>query len=1581
VDAASTAPTPDGQSWATAFPGIQAAVGAAFGSGGGEVWVKEGTYTSTTGPVVTMKATVHLYGGFAGTETSRAERDWGAHVAVIDGENARRGVWGAGDATLDGFTVQNGKASLGGGMRNASSSPTVTNCTFSGNTADCGGGMYNSESSPIVTNCVFSGNAAADDGGGMFNSSSSPIVTNCAFSGNTANRWGGGIHNDASSPTVVNCTFSGNKVFWDGGGMFNQSGSPTVTNCKFLENMAEIGAGMCNESCSPTVSHCTFSGNGNTAISGGGMYNGYSSVTMRNCTFSGNKGAGMTNWSSSGAVTNCTFVCNIGDAIGNRSSSKPLKFTNCIVWGNSGGISGDGPNTVTYSCVQGGYVGDGNIDADPLFWNAAVGDVRLHPASPCLDSGTSSGAPAKDQRGVTRPQGAGVDMGAYEMFEPDTDGDGLMDEFEATWSHTDPNDPDSDGDGTNDRDEWYGFRTYYVDASSVAPIPDGECWNTAFSDIQTAVDRAWIRGGGEIWVAQGTYSGTGDEVVRLRNNVHLYGGFAGTETSRAARDWSAHVTAIDGENARCCVVGADDATLDGFTAQNGTTSLGGGMRNASSSPTVTNCTFTANAASDSGGGMYNQCSSPTVTNCVFVGNTAYDGGGMCNQSSSPTVINCTFSGNTAYDGGGMFASSSSPTVINCTFSGNAVSHDGGGMFSAFSSSPTLVNCTFSENTAHVGVGGIHIENSTVTVTNSIVWGNGTEISGSATVSYSCVQGSYPGVGNTDADPLFWWKGVAADLRLHPYSPCLDSGASAGAPATDLRGVARPQGSGVDMGAYEMIEVDTDGDGLMDEFETTWSHTDPHDPDSDGDGTGDREEWFRGPCTYYVDASSSSPSPDGESWSTAYSDIQMAVDRAWIRGGGEVWVARGTYTGTGPNAVILRNAVHLYGGFTGTEASRVSRDWSTHVTTIDGEDARRCVLGADDATLDGFTVQNGNGSPYGGGIYNEDSSLAVSNCTFSGNTALVGGGMHNSSGSPAVSNCTFSGNTATSSGGGMYNGSSSSPTVTNCTFSGNTATSSGGGMYNSSGSPAVSNCMFSRNTASSGAGMENFSCSPAVSNCTFSRNTATQDGGGMYNYWTSRPTLVNCTFSGNEASSEGGGMYNNANSRATLVNCTFSGNTASDDGGGIFNYSCWPTLINCILWGNSSEIAGDGSPTVTYSCIEGGYAGTGNIDADPLLGSFGSHGGAVDTYPIGTFSPARDSGVRCFLDVGGTLFYEIPGGGGYATADGASYVPSSTENELTTTDARGVPRPEGPGIDMGAHEFVPGAEGELLVISPNGGEQWGCGTTQTITWENALDDAGATVRLGLEKGGEFVDWIVRQTDNDGAHNWIVWTDLVPADDYALRVQSYTNNTYRDLSNAPFSILPITVRVPNGGETWTMGNVYVVDWVSNPTAVGADVRIGLHFGTDFLYWINRQTANDGQYFWKAPTDLAPGYGYRIRVQSYGDATIKDLSDAPFTLELPTLLWTSPDFHDELTAGQTYAVTWVCNDMGLVGSDVRIALHKGGAFIDWMTRKTENDGAWDWTVPLGLSPAPSYRLRLQSYTDKNVRAMSPAFTISAP
>ena len=77
---------------------------------------------------------------------------------------------------------------------------------------------------------------------------------------------------------------------------------------------------------------------------------------------------------------------------------------------------------------------------------------------------------------------------------------------------------------------------------------------------------------------------------------------------------------------------------------------------------------------DSGGGMYNNSSSPTLTNVTFSGNSAdYAAAGCTTTSSSPTLTNVTFSGNSATDGGGMYNDHSSPTLTNVTFSGNSAS--------------------------------------------------------------------------------------------------------------------------------------------------------------------------------------------------------------------------------------------------------------------------------------------------------------------------------------------------------------------------------------------------------------------------------------------------------------------------------------------------------------------------------------------------------------------------------------------------------------------------------------------------------------------------------------------------------------------------------------------------------------------------------------------------------------------------------------------------------------------------------------------------------------------------------------------
>ena len=261
-----------------------------------------------------------------------------------------------------------------------------------------------------------------------------------------------------------------------------------------------------------------------------------------------------------------------------------------------------------------------------------------------------------------------------------------------------------------------------------------------------------------------------------------------------------------------------------------------------------------------------------------------------------------------------------------------------------------------------------------------------------------------------------------------------------------------------------------------------------------------------------------------------------------------------------------------------------------------------------AILDGFLIEDGNAnynSPEnnGGGMYNESSSPKLKNITFSNNYADFGGGMNNQHSSPILNNITFSNNSASSNAGGMANF-HSSPTLTDVTFFNNTSGIGLGGafadrIYSSS---ILINVTFSGNSAGEGGGMFSEDSTPTLTNVTFSNNSATYRGGAIINFGSlNSPTLTNVTFTGNKAS-QGGGMVN--------------------------EYSSSATLINSILWGDTPEeiyIDADSTAFITYSDIQGGYAGTGNINVDPLLGSLQDNGGFVLTHALGYSSPAIDAG--------------------------------------------------------------------------------------------------------------------------------------------------------------------------------------------------------------------------------------------------------------------------------------------------------------------------------------------------------------------
>ena len=428
-------------------PTIQAGIDAAVD--GDTVLVADGTYIGDGNRDLD-------FGGRAITVTSEN----GPENCIIDCEGTwvepHRGFYFHSGETetsvVDGFTIKNGYVDFGGGISCFSSSPTITNCTITGNTADgdgSGGGISCSSSSATITNCTITGNTADWSGSGISCSSSSATITNCTITGNTGAFRGGGIScyysSPTMSPTITNCTITGNTADWFGG-IYCYSSSPTIQNCTISGNTAARGGGSGGgincESSSATITNCTITGNTGDR---GGIYCYSSSPTITNCTITGNTanwgGGGIYCDSSSPTLTNCTITGNTanwgGGGIYCHYYSSPT-ITNCILWNdNPQEIYFDSgyPNaiTVSYSDVEGGEEGivhnhpddiimwgDGNIDADPLFGNPYSGlEYDLAPGSPCLNAGTSEGAPSTDILGRPRPNppGSNPDMGAYEQNE------------------------------------------------------------------------------------------------------------------------------------------------------------------------------------------------------------------------------------------------------------------------------------------------------------------------------------------------------------------------------------------------------------------------------------------------------------------------------------------------------------------------------------------------------------------------------------------------------------------------------------------------------------------------------------------------------------------------------------------------------------------------------------------------------------------------------------------------------------------------------------------------------------------------------------------------------------------------------------------------------------------------------------------------------------------------------------------------------------------------------------------------------------------------------------------------------------
>jgi len=372
--------------------------------------------------------------------------EMGPEVTIIDGSDPVNPGFGSVvtmmsgeglDSVLDGFTLSYGTGYnnpdlgfRGGGIAMELSSPTIVNNIISENTTAVGAGIVcDTSSSPVISNNTFTANAASVTGGGIFcHDGSSPLITGNTFTANTAAENGAGgigcyIY---SSPTITNNVFTENVST---GGGFPSGGAvgavyycdPAISNNVFDLNSTTNDGGALYFwlFCNPTIENNIITNN-SAGDFGGGICSESSILTLANNTITGNS-----------AVVGGNGIALLGGTDATISST--ILWDNAAPGGSEGYVGATDTLTISYSDVDGGEGsieldpgatlnwGAGMIDEDPQFETGPDGDYYLgqDPCQPGVDNDCVNGGDPSSPMivGTTRTDGhpdtGDVDMGYH----------------------------------------------------------------------------------------------------------------------------------------------------------------------------------------------------------------------------------------------------------------------------------------------------------------------------------------------------------------------------------------------------------------------------------------------------------------------------------------------------------------------------------------------------------------------------------------------------------------------------------------------------------------------------------------------------------------------------------------------------------------------------------------------------------------------------------------------------------------------------------------------------------------------------------------------------------------------------------------------------------------------------------------------------------------------------------------------------------------------------------------------------------------------------------------------------------------
>ncbi|HEY3296355.1 MAG TPA: Ser-Thr-rich GPI-anchored membrane family protein [bacterium] len=257
------------------------------------------------------------------------------------------------------------------------------------------------------------------------------------------------------------------------------------------------------------------------------------------------------------------------------------------------------------------------------------------------------------------------------------------------------------------------------------------------------------------------------------------------------------------------------------------------------------------------------------------------------------------------------------------------------------------------------------------------------------------------------------------------------------------------------------------------------------------------------------------------------------------------------------------------------------------------------------------------------------------------------------------------------------------------------------------------------------------------------------------------------------------------------------------------------------------------------------------------------------------------------------------------------------------------------------KHIGSSSGTISLTAPNGGEQWYAGESHTITWTSGLT---TTMNIELLRDSTTGAWetIAANVPNTGSYTWTVTSPGSAA--ARIRLSGATQMLVADTSAAVFSIGGVAVTMPNGGETWTAGDVDTIRWLAPAMTEAVRVELNRTYPGGAWETIAASTPNSGMFPWTVTTPLSTAA--RLRVQGTVHPLAGDTSNASFTLTARQITLTAPNGGETYVAGQTGMIRWT--SLNLSGS-VDIHLNRNYPTGSWelIGSNLPDSGSYAWHV----------------------------------